>query len=177
MSPFSSEEFSRRVIRNVQIIVFALAVGPTVFAGIALFQRMNQPPQQDNLMPSLAAGFAVTGLAVRIFIGRLTVANQRDRIAAGSWSIGPNASPAGLPVNMTNGDRLLFVFQQKTIVESAIVEGAAFFVIVSFLIAGQGWSLAVAGVLVLVNLFPFPTYDRVENWVRYQLEFMELEKR
>jgi hypothetical protein len=177
MSPFSSEEFARRVVRNVQIIVFALAAGPIVFAGIALFQRMNQPPQQDHLLAYLAAGFAVTALASRIFIGKATVANQRERIAAGSWSIGTNASPAGLPVKITDGDRLLFVFQQKTIIESAIVEGAAFFVIVSFLIAGQGWSLAVAGVLVLVNLFPFPTHDRVENWVRYQLEFMELEKR
>src|SRR5437660_8443817 len=141
MSPFSSEEFARRVIRNVQIIVFALAVGPIVFAGIALFQRMNQPPQQDHLIAYLAAGFAVTALAVRIFIGKATVASQRDRIAAGTWSLGSNASPVGLPINMTDGDRLLFVFQQKTIIESAIVEGAAFFAIVSFLIAGQGWSL------------------------------------
>ena len=176
MSPFSSEEFARRVIRNVQIIVVALALGPILFAGIAIFQRLKQP-QPDNLIPYLAAGFSVTALAVRIFIGRAIVANQRDRIAAGSWSPGANATSAGLPANMTDGDRLLFVFQQKTIVESAIVEGAAFFVLVSFLIAGQWWSLAIAGVFVAVIVVPFPTYLRIENWVRFQLEFMELVKR
>jgi hypothetical protein len=177
MSPFSSEEFARRVIRNVQIIIISLAVGPIVFAGIAVLHRANQPPQHGSLLPYLAAGFGITALAARIFIGKSTVANQRDRIAAGTWSHGSNAPRANLPANMTNGDRLLFVFQQKTIIESAIVEGAAFFNIISYLITGQWWSLAVAGVLVLVNLFPFPANDRVENWVRYQLEFMELEKR
>jgi len=176
MSSFSSEEFARRVIRNVQIIVIALAVGPIVFAGIAVWRRANQVPQQGSLLPYLAAGFAMTVLAARIIIGKSTVASQRHRIAAGTWSLGSNAPRANLPASMTDGDRLLFVFQQKTIIESAIVEGAAFFTIMSYLITGQWWSLAVAAVLVLVNLIPFPAFDRVENWVQYQLEFLELER-
>lgn len=177
MSPFSSEEFARGVIRTVQIIVFALTTGPIVFAGVALSQRMNQPPQQDAMLAYLAAGFAVIVLGVRSLIGGFTVASQRKRIAAGSWSLGPNAARANLPANMTDGDRLLFVFQQKTIIESALAEGAAFFAVMSFLIAGQWWSLAIAGVLVAMIVAPFPTYDRIENWVRYQLELLELEKR
>jgi hypothetical protein len=165
------------MIRNVQIIVFALAMGPIVFAGIALFQRMNHAPQQQAVTAWLAVGFAVTVLGVRSFIGATTVSKQRQRIAAGSWSLGPVAAPGGLPANMTDGDRLLFAFQQKTIIESALVEGATFFVLISFLVEGQWWSLALAGVLVALNVIPFPTYERVENWVRHQLELLELEKR
>jgi hypothetical protein len=177
MSPYSSEEFARGVVRTVQIIVFALAVGPVVFAGIALIQRMNQPPQQDAMIAYLAVGFAVTALGVRSLIGAAMATKQRKQIAAGSWSLGPNAARGGLPTSVTDGDRLLFAFQQKTITESALVEGAMFFVLISFMIVGQWWSLAVAGVLLVVNVVPFPTYDRIENWVRYQLELMESEKR
>ena len=36
---------------------------------------------------------------------------------------------------------------------------------------------SVAGLLLTVLVIPFPTYDRVENWVQYQLELIELEKR
>jgi len=177
MSPFSSETFARSVVRTVQIIVAALAMGVLIFASVTVFQRMNQAPQQDALLAYLAVGFAVTALGMRSVIGGLTVANQRKRIAGGTWSIDSRGAGSGLPTNVTDGDRLLFVFQQKTIIESALLEGAAFFVLISFLIVGQWWSLAVAGMLLMMLVVPFPTYDRVENWVRYQLELMELEKR
>ena len=173
MSPFSSDEFAYRTIRSVQIIVVALALGPIVFAGMILFQRMNKGPQRDAMIAYLAAGFAVTALAARGVVGAATTTAQRKRIAARAWSPGPNAAP----VNLTDGDRFLFVFQQKTIIEAALVEGATFFVLISFMIAGQWWSLAVAGVLLLFLIVPFPTYDRVESWVRYQLELMEMERR
>ena len=53
VSPFSSEEYARRVVRAVQIIVASLAMGLIVFAGIAMSVRMNQqqqarPQQQQN---------------------------------------------------------------------------------------------------------------------------------
>ena len=67
MSPFSSEEYARRVVRVVQIIVAALAMGLIVFAGIAMSLRMNQqqqqPQQPDDILAYLAVGFAVVTLA------------------------------------------------------------------------------------------------------------------
>jgi hypothetical protein len=176
MSPFSSEEFARRVIRTVQIIVAALVQGPIVFAGVAIFQRMNQQPQQDASLAYIAAGFAAMTLVIRSFIGAAVVASHRKRIAAGSWSLNVRGTYSNMPADATDGDRLLFVFQQKTIIESALVEGAAFFVLVTFLLVGQWWSLAIAGALITVILVPFPTYDRVEDWVRYQLELLQLER-
>jgi hypothetical protein len=176
MSPFSSEEFARGVIRIVQIIVAALAMGMICFAAVAIFQRIPNPPQQDALIAYLAAGFAPMMLFVRAIVGTSTVNRSRKNIAAGIRPLNPPAAGSQLPANFTGGDQFLFVFQQKTIIESALVEGAAFFNLIAFLTEGQWWSLAVAGVLLAVLLVPFPTYDRVENWVRYQLELLELER-
>ena len=88
----------------------------------------------------------------------------------------PPTAGSQAPANPVDGDQFLTVFQQKTIIESALVEGAAFFNLIAFLTVGEWWSLGIAGVLLAVLLVPFPTYDRVENWVRYQLELLELEK-
>lgn len=172
MSPFSSEDLARSTVRTVQIIVGALVTGVLVFAGIAVLQRINRPPQQEALLAYLGAGFAATALGVRSVIGCITAASFRKRIASGSAPIAPSIASG----NPTDGDRLLLAFQQKTIIESALVEGAAFFVLVTFLTVGQWWSLGISAVLVVVLLVPFPTFDRVENWVKYQLELLDLER-
>jgi hypothetical protein len=96
VSQFSSDEYARRVVRVVQIIVASLAMGLVIFAGIAMSLRMNQqqqPPQQqlqpqNDFLSYFAVGFAVVMLAVRRIVGSSTVARQRKNIAAGT---------AGLP--------------------------------------------------------------------------------
>ena len=176
MSPFSSEEFARGVIRTLQIIVFALAMGVIIFAGVTILNRFQQPPGPDAMIAYMAAGFAPLMLVARAIVGSSTVSRSRKQIAAGIRPVGPPPPGVQMPANLTDGDQFLFVFQQKTIIESALVEGAAFFNLIAFTTVGQWWSLAVACVLLAVLLVPFPTYERIENWVRYQLELLELEK-
>jgi hypothetical protein len=173
---FSSEEHARRVVRTVQIIVASLAMGLIVFAGIAMSLRMNQQQQpQDDFLAYFAVGFAVVMLGVRRIVGSSTVTRHRKNIAAGT-AVMPGFGGAPLSA-ATDGDRLLFGFQQKTIIESAMIEGPAFFVVVAYLVIGQAWLLGLAAVLLVMLVVPFPTYERVEDWVRYQLELLELEKR
>jgi hypothetical protein len=177
MSSFSSEEYARGVVRTVQIIVAALAMGLIIFAGIVMSLRLNQPaqPLQDKILQYFAIGFAVVMLAARRVIGSSTVARHRRNIAAGKGLV---LGRGGVPLPAaTDGDRLLFVFQQKTIIESAMVEGPAFFTVVVYLITGEAWLLGIAAVLLAVLIVPFPTFDRVAEWVKYQLELIELEKR
>ena len=174
MSPFSSEEFARGVVRTVQIIVAALAMGPICFAGVAIFNRFQKPPEQDAMMAYFALGFAALLLVVRAIVGPSVEARYRKQIAAGIHTLNPAGSQ--VPANPVDGDQFLFVFQQKTIIESALVERAIFFNVFAFMTVGQWWSLAVTGVLLAVMVVPFPTYDRVENWVKYQLELLELDK-
>jgi hypothetical protein len=183
-APFTSEEYARRVVRTVQIIVASLAMGLIVFAGIAMSLRMNQqqqqPPQQqqqpqNDFLAYFAVGFAAVMLGVRRIVGSSIVTRHRKNIAAGTAILpGLGGAPSSAA---TDGDRLLVGFRQRTIIESAMVEGPAFFVIVAYLVIGQTWLLGLAAMLLAVLVFPFPTYERVEDWVKYQLELLELEKR
>jgi hypothetical protein len=137
-------------------------------------QQQPQPQQQDDFLAYFAVGFAVVMLAVRRIIGSSTVTRHRKNIAAGTAVI---PGPAGIPLAAaTDGDRLLFAFQQKTIIESALVEGPAFFTVIAYLITGEAWLLGVSAVLLAALIVLFPTYERVEDWVKYQLELLELEK-
>jgi hypothetical protein len=176
MSPFSSEEFARSAVRTLQIIVFALAMGPICFAAVAISNRFQKPPEQDVMIAYLSVGFAAVLMIVRLIVGPIVVARSRKQIAAGTFPFNLPSACSQVPANPVDGDRFLGVFQQKTIIESALLEGAMFMNIFALMSAGHWWSLAVAGVLLAVNVVPFPTYDRVENWVKYQLEIMELEK-
>ena len=172
MCPFSSEDSARTSVRALQIIVAALALGVLAFTGVAitivLGNRAAQQQQPDLMTAYLAIGFAATALGLRFVIGGLIAAGHRKKLAAGHRD-----SLAGTDL----GDQLLLTFQQKTIFERALMEGALFFVLISFIIAGQWWSLGVAAVLLIALVIPFPTYDAVADWVRQQRELIELERR
>src|SRR5260221_14021793 len=107
-APFTSEEYARRVVRTVQIIVASLALGLIIFAGIAMPLRMNQqkqPPQpHDDFVAYCAVGFAVVCLAMKRIIGSSTVAHFRNNIAMRSC-IEPRHRGIPLPA-ATDGDRL-----------------------------------------------------------------------
>lgn len=172
MCPFSSEESARKSVRVLQIIVAALALGVLAFTfAILCVTGKEKVPSPDellaaNLVAYLAAGCSVMALGLRFAIGGSIAKGHRRRLANGAPAV------AGMEL----GDRLLMTFQQKTIVERALVEGAIFFVLISFLIAGQWWSFGVAAVLLITLVFPFPTYDGAAEWVRQQLELIDLER-
>ena len=174
MSPFSSEEFARPLIRVQKIIVAALVMGQMIFAVIVISVRFQQPPAASTLLSYMSLGMAVVMLAVRAVVGSTTAAAQRRQIANGTWTMGPQRG--SLPVELTDGDRLLFALQAKTIVQAALLEGSSFFALIAFLVEGQAWTLLVPGILLTILLGSFPTYERAENWVKQQLELIELEK-
>lgn len=81
-----------------------------------------------------------------------------------------------VPENATHVDRLLMSFQTRLIVRAALLEGAAFFNLIAFMIERQTWSFGIAGALAAINLSTFPSRDSVLYWIRQQLELMELER-
>src|SRR5581483_670179 len=63
----------------------------------------------------------------------------------------------------------LAVYQTRTIVGAALLEGGAFFLLVAYMAEGAPWVLVVAAVLwIAMAWLHFPTRDKVEAWVTDQ---------
>ncbi|MGD9857932.1 MAG: hypothetical protein AB7U20_23555 [Planctomycetaceae bacterium] len=143
--PASSPE---QVVRVLQIITGALVMGVVMFAAIA----------------GLAAG-ALSGPPSGVIVSGVAVV-----LAAASFVMHLIVPPviAKQAGHATDTQGLYGVYQTKTIVGLAILEGAAFFNIVAAMIENNWWSLAIAGGLVFWMLALFPTQTRVAHWVEAQ---------
>ena len=56
------------------------------------------------------------------------------------------------------------------IVGLALLEGAAFFNIIAYMIAGHIWSLGIVAGLVVIMLLSFPTRGRVAFWIEDRMQ-------
>ncbi|MFN0051366.1 MAG: hypothetical protein ACKV0T_04200 [Planctomycetales bacterium] len=166
MVQFSSEEFVKGRLVGMRVITLALAAGLLSFLALALAVIRPEAKEDALTVAYVAVGFAVTALAARSLIGGMAVAAQRKQLAAGR--------PTG--ASGSDADRLLNVYMSQHILQSALLEGPGFFLVVAYIVTGQTWLLAVVALLAALLLAQFPTRDRVENWAERQLELMELEK-
>jgi hypothetical protein len=174
MPAFSSDGILQRVVRVEQIIVGALAFGLVNFLLIVLL--VPGQPQPQPLLSALAVGSTVMAIVARMIVPALVVAGMRRGIAAGTWPPQGGNLPPGVP-ETNNADRLLSVHQTKTVIEGALLEAAAFFVLVVYLMTRESWLLGIAAVLLAWLVFSMPTRERNEQWVEQQLELLEVERR
>lgn len=142
-------------VRLLQIITVALIAGVLTFGTVVvvLLGALNNAPQGE-LLSLIGAGFAVTAFVMHLVVPELivrqTVPNLKD-------------DPGGLT-------RL---FVTKTIVASALLEGAAMFNLVALMQEHNWWSLLIVGGLVLWMASQIPTITRVHHW----LETKDMEMR
>lgn len=147
--PVSSPEQSVRVM---QIIAGALVMGAISFAAVAVFVRLAvQNPDEGWTVSSLGAFGAAMMLSAQ-----LVVPNAISRsIAPKQESVASNSS-------------FCTAYLSGLMVGLALLEGAAFFNLVAYIIEGNWWSLAITGVLVFAMLAKFPTSTRVQHWIETQ---------
>lgn len=140
-----------QTVRTLQIITLAMVTGVLLFAGIVVFLQLTQDAGPNAatgvIISTLGAGFAVAAFVMHLVVPSL-IARQQARSAS--------------------DEQLYEVFQSKTIIGLALLEGAAFFNLVAGMVEQQWWSLAVAGGLVFWMLTMFPTQTRVAQWVETQ---------
>jgi len=164
-----------QMVKVMRIIILALTMGVVAFGGVT-FLIQNQPSGGGQILIAwVAAGVAVMNLLMRQVMGTVLSASARKQIAAGTWQ-SPQKNSVRMPENATAADRLLMSFQTRLIVRAALLEGAAFFNLIAFMIERQTWSFGIAGALAAINLSTFPSRDSVLYWIRQQLELMELER-
>lgn len=155
----------RQLVRTMQIICGALMMGVMFFLGIAVFLHFGKGPQRAQATPIvtyMAAGMAALMIIVRLVISLPVTKSAIQQITAIR------------PLNDIHKLDLYGVYQTQMIVGCALLEGAAFFNLVSFIIDGQLWTLGIVAVLLAMMASSFPTFERVDGWAEDQLRQLQL---
>ena len=155
-------------VRTSQIIAGALMGGVVMFGVIAVAIAGNNPPV-GPLLPLMALGFAAVMIIARFVVSAAMVSSSRTHIL--------NEVRGGRLQNSSQiAGQFYGAFQTRMIVGMAVLEGAAFFNLVAYMMASRWWNLAAAGVLLLLMAAMFPTKNKLEQWVHDQLQLMEVER-
>ncbi len=155
-----------QAVRTMQIICGALMMGVLMFAGVAMFLRLGpnaQPPAAQPVIAYLAAGMAAI-----IFVARLVVVPIATQM-------GIKQLAAMIPLEELTKLDFYGVYQMRMIVGCALLEGAAFFNLISFILDGQLWTLGIVGGLLAIMATAFPTLERVDNWAEEKLRMLKLD--
>jgi hypothetical protein len=163
-------------VRTVRIIVGSLLSGVVMFTVIALVMPSgvgagpNGPGGDLPLVSWIALGFGVLALLLHKLVPTLVVAGGRKAIQSGAWNSADNPQAKELAERLGTPGMLFALFQTKTIVGGAILEGAAFFNLVAYLIERQWMSLAAAITLACFLLMLLPNREGVIRWIEEQLD-------
>jgi hypothetical protein len=170
--PDSDTALSPR-LHIMRIIIFALVNGLVIFLGIAVFIRLNNPPQPANpnlpVVTFMALGFAVMDLLIHAILPNLTTAAGRRRILQGN-------GPTDASRLADDRGQLCALYQTRMIIGAALLEGAAFFLLIAYLLEGQVICLATAVFFVALIASKFPTRAGVENWIEKQSYLLQEER-
>jgi hypothetical protein len=155
------------------IVAFALRAGGVMQARAqplragGVIQARAQPP----ILSYICSALALMSLIQWPVVSRMVAKENRKKIMI-------VARPAASAEMKSGNDKamLLAAYQTQMIMVAAILEGATFALIISYIIDGTSWTLVGALVLSGVNALRFPTRSRVERWLGEQLELMEQER-
>ena len=130
-----------------KIIAGSLVFGVIAFAAVAIAMRLGRAAEDASLISIIAAVFAAGTVVVRqvllgIFVGQAV----------------PKSSE---PTTRTSFQ----LYQTRMIIGLALLEGAAFFNVIAYLIEGHWWSFLVVAALLAWMLASFPTSGRLKQWI------------
>ena len=160
-----------KMLLTMRIIWGALIGGPLFFLAIIVFvikagHPFSAAPWQVTVpMGLMALVFAGMLLVLSFVIPDLTAANNRRQLARGNLPAAVSSSVKG-PISETLA--LAVIYQTRLIVGLALLEGAAFFCMIVFLLEGSALSLIAALVLLLVEATRFPTEPGLSGWIEDQ---------
>jgi hypothetical protein len=173
---YDNEADNQRIgnqLRVMRIIVGALMMGLLAFLSVAvLIVQQRQPnPGQPILISYLAVGFFAILFVLWWVVPKWIITTLINQIATGNRTPGQatETSKSNLPSAFPDDtSRLLLAYQTKMILAAALLEGAAFFGCIAYLLEGQTSVLAIPAVVLTLMALTFPTQDRVSQWVEEQ---------
>jgi hypothetical protein len=127
-----------------------------------------------RLLTYMAVCWAAVAIALSFLVPALVAKQQRRQIASGTWAPPTQQGGRGSQIRPeswnTDSGKLAAVYQQQLIIGAALVEGAAFFTGVAYMLGRDPIALGVALLLVAMLVLQFPTIQRVERWIDGQQE-------
>ena len=139
-------------VQRLRVIGTALVFGVVVFAAVVWFGMGVRPaPFELAIVSLVAAAFSVIDFVVHLILPGM-VAQQAVK------QLGPKPSES----------HLLLVYQTKTIIRLAMLEGAALFCVVAYILDHQIWTLGIAAALVVFMFASIPSKTRIAHWVETQ---------
>src|SRR6476620_4554932 len=136
----SQREYASTAVRTIQIIVCALFAGVVAFLGVAIFlvsQNAQAALPDKPFLTYTSLGMAIAVVIAWLIVPSLAAAGMKKAIIEGrseNWGIVKNLPNAA---DLGNVVPLSVVYQTKTIIAAALLEGAAFFCTVAYLIEPQ----------------------------------------
>lgn len=146
-------------LRVMQIIAVALMMGVLMFFGVVLMITQGAIFGQGNpgMMTMIAAGFAGLMIVNHLIIPALIARAQLNKL---------NSEEAGPKDSDNTKDSLLAIYRTQLIITLALLEGAAFFNLVSVMIEKHMISVIAAVVLLSLMVARFPTRTKVSWWIQ-----------
>jgi len=198
MSDMTDPDALQPIIRTCQIIVGAMIMGVATFLAIALFVTQVAvnpalaPPgggaggaaiaaPGDSSLPVITYLAVASGLIVLVLsfvVPKINIARARRQIALA----GPIATTEGVPPEPKQlypagyTGKLAQLYQTQLIIGAAMLEGAAFFATIAYMLERNPIALATAIVLLGALVARFPTSDRVNAWLDRQLGLLQEER-
>jgi hypothetical protein len=151
----------KQQIKVIQIIAIALMMGVLTFGAIAFQLGQEQQPPETPMMSYFAVGFGIQMLVLHFVVPMLISKNQFKRLARQTGDI---------------REGLIGIHRVKTIVAFALLEGAAFFSLVSYIAEGHMMALGTAISMVFFMSVAFPGRSRVLNWIESNAEAIQQQR-
>ncbi|HYG77294.1 MAG TPA: hypothetical protein VEK08_19975 [Planctomycetota bacterium] len=149
--PSAESSDAKQCVFQMQIVVGALCSGVFTFFIVSTFMPAAKPP-----MPTPVLTFVALGLAVMAFVTRAVLTSILDKAAF--------KRAAQLPAEQRLG-QLLVAYRTRTILGAAMLEGAAFFSLIAWMLERQSYSILTAGVLLSALIAGMPTRAKLNTWL------------
>jgi hypothetical protein len=173
MNPPQNQATPEQAANTLRIILSAM-IFPVI--GFAAFAMATEGIRQDDnqIMAVLGVFWAAASIVGRFAIPMIIVKNARNSIAdkLSDNQLQPDAADQTETDNLAFRD-LVGIFQTKTLIAAAILEGAAFLNAFNFWNDGNVMSLVTVGVLVALVLAIIPTKHGIENWTEGEIAAIE----
>jgi hypothetical protein len=165
------ERFLRAMLTNMRIISAALISGVIVFLVVVLFVIKGDRQPGSPLLTYIGLAFGALALVFAFIVPGLIGSSIRQALIDGKRVDLPAQFKANPEVGIVGN--LLFLFQTRLIIGYAILEGAAFFNLVAYMIERQDVSLAIVGLLLAAMLVKFPTRGKIEGWLANEIRSID----